>query len=118
MRYLLIILLLFIGCDDNTVSPVTCDGVIDECGVCNGDGAETNYIEECGYQNVCEWEEGPGYCNSSSCQSGSSCSSSSDCDSNSNLSLGCDNFSMCIPSQEYVCEDEYVCDGEYVTECP
>ena len=58
MRFLILIFVLFLGCDEDPVSPETdCDGVaggtafIDDCGLCVGgdSGLEENYLmDECG----------------------------------------------------------------------
>jgi hypothetical protein len=58
MRFLILIFVLFLGCEDDPVSPETdCDGVvggtafIDDCGLCVGgdSGLEENYLmDECG----------------------------------------------------------------------
>ena len=102
-----------------------CEGtsVVDECDVCGGNGMQTTYVQECVYQEVCNWQDvttGNKYCSSSSCYPYQSCSSTSDCMAYTGMAYSCDNNSMCLPEIEsqYICSNQNVCEDIPVTSCP
>jgi len=101
------------------------DGVVlDECGVCGGQGPITTYVEDCGYEYVCGWETVylglDSYCTNSCVDDGNYCQYYSDCYfDNGFAGSGCNDSAQCITyAQEYVCGNQYVCECEYITECP
>ena len=101
------------------------DKELDECDVCGGDGKQTTYVEECVYQEVCNWTLKPSgnkYCSTSSCRNaGHPCYSSSDCQYEwTGLVHGCTANSQCKVeyTNQYICSYQDVCEDVAVTSCP
>ena len=134
-RLLLIPLVLFLACEDKQEKD--CAGVergtafLDDCGICSGGTTnhiansdfDTTYVEECGYQEVCNWQSintGDWFCSSNSCYPGMSCLSINDCQAGTGFAYSCDNTSYCQPEyeQQYICSYQDVCIDVPVTSCP
>ena len=75
-------------------------------------GIQTTYVQECEYQEVCNWQDvttGNKYC-----------SSTSDCMAYTGMAYSCYNNSMCLPEIEsqYICSNQNVCEDIPDTSCP
>ena len=118
---------LFLSCSDKE-STAPCNGVVDECGVCDGDGIQTTYVEVCEEEYVCNnvttWVQlyGDSYCtNSCSNMNGNYCQYRDDCYFNNGFASSCNDNRQCITAQqqtEYVCDYQTVCENIPTTSCP
>ncbi|RMZ48853.1 hypothetical protein EB821_05425 [Candidatus Marinimicrobia bacterium PRS2] len=131
MKKLIFILMvgsLFLSCSDKE-STAPCNGVVDECGVCDGDGKQTTYVEVCEEEYVCNnvttWVQlyGDSYCaNGCGNMNGNYCQSYDDCYYYGGFeSSGCNTGHQCITTTqetEYVCGNQMVCENIPTTSCP